>query len=79
MTKLPALKAKEAISALEKLGFQMDHVTSRIPLCNSHDKYHDNCQKADNYHPEPVLYTHLITLNSFIITGQNNHPLPKKR
>lgn len=27
MTKLPALKAKEAISALEKLGFQMDHVT----------------------------------------------------
>jgi len=61
MTKLPALKAKEAISALEKLGFQMDHVTSRITT------------------QQPILYTHLITLNSFIITGQNNHPLPKRR
>jgi len=30
MTKLPALKAKEAISALEKLGFQMDHVTQSL-------------------------------------------------
>ncbi len=27
MTKLPALKAKEVISTLEKLGFQVDHVT----------------------------------------------------
>ncbi|MGB9903556.1 MAG: type II toxin-antitoxin system HicA family toxin [Desulfotomaculales bacterium] len=27
MTKLSALKAKEVISALEKLGFQVDHVT----------------------------------------------------
>lgn len=27
MTKLPPLKAKEVISALEKLGFQVDHVT----------------------------------------------------
>ncbi|MCL6479130.1 MAG: type II toxin-antitoxin system HicA family toxin [Peptococcaceae bacterium] len=27
MTKLPTLKAKEVISALEKLGFLVDHVT----------------------------------------------------